>query len=234
MISVAPIKTDSSPVPDPGPKSTLAENVENNVPEDSRKQGQRLSVVETNPQNEILKPSKSISVFDNLANFIKLNTSRAMWGIGFVTAGFAIVSNFLIGSQILSLIFAVPSLMAFFIGHSLGKGVVKGKNNLFQDSFKLIQGYLKDPRRLDDENIQALSAIDELINKMKKQPRTKDEITSLLKRLFDLTKLKLEQIKEGDDVNSARIRIETERIVNVLEPLFDGSGSESLLPESSS
>jgi hypothetical protein len=234
MVSVAPKTINTPPAPDPGLKSPVEEKSPLHDSERLREKAQLLSAQQRGLENETSKPIGTNSVFANLSNFVKLNTSRAMWGVGFVTAGFAIVSNFLIGSQLLSLIFAVPTLMAFFIAHSLGKGVVRGKNNLFQDSFKLIQTYLENPQRLDTENFQALYAIDELKNKMQKQPSTREEILTLLKRLFNLSKIKLKQIKEGDDSNSARIQIETERIFDALKPLFEDSEIEDLKSEDSS
>jgi hypothetical protein len=234
MVSVAPNKANlpQASAPAQGLNSAIEENLTSSNSLNSRVTGERLSTQANRPVEKKLIPISKNSIFANLANFVKLNTSRLMWGVGFVTAGFAIVSNFLFGSQLLSIFFGIPSLMAFFMAHTLGKSVDKGKNNLFYDPFQLIETYLDDPKKLDLESIQALYAIDELKTEMENNPDSKLEILPLLKRLLNISYIKLKQIKEGDDANSAKIRLETEKLIAALEPFFESSEEEPILKES--
>ena len=156
-------------------------------------------------------------VFVNIVDFVKKNTARAMWGLGFGTASLAIMSYFLIGSTILSLFFAVPTLMAFFIGHSLGRNVIKGKSTLFKKPLEQLDLYVKNPQLLDTEIVQALLTVEELKDLALADPNKKDEIHGELVRFRDMIRAKNNQAQLATEGIGLKIKQDTERLLETLE-----------------
>ena len=225
MVSVDTIKpgNNSSPVVVSGPAS-LQEVSPDILSTESRNIGQKLS--------QKLVRSKSIyqgsqPVFRSTVDFVKKNTSRALWGIGFGTASLSVLSYFLIGSKILSFIFGIPTLMSFYIAHSIGNNIVKGKNNLFRNPLEQIKECISNPEKIDNENVQVLQSIDELKDLIDKKSDKVPEITDVLSRFKDLLKTKYEQIKETKDPLMSHIKVETERLLTALD--FIGSSQDEEL-----
>lgn len=224
MVSVAPTKVNlSQPGPSAqGPNSVTVENPIAENLETSRTKAEKLSS-KTTKTNLDSRQTVTKPVFVNVMDFIRKNTSRALWGLGLGTGGLGVASYFLIGSKILSMIFAVPTLMSFFIAHHLGKNVTIGKNNLFLNPLDQIESYIADPQKIDAENIKALQSIDELKDLIVSKPERKEEIVSLLKRFKDIIEIKYNQVKDtGDnssDIYSSRLKLDTERLLSALDSI---------------
>lgn len=226
MVSVAPNKVNLSKASPSaqGPNPAIAENPIAENLENSRTKAEKLSSKTTNT-NLDSRQTGTKPVIANVMDFIKKNTSRALWGLGLGTGGLGVASYFLIGSKILSMIFAVPTLMSFFIAHHLGKNVTIGKNNLFLNPLDQIESYIADPQKIDAENIKALQSIDELKDLMVSKPEKKEEIVLLLKRFKNIVNVKYNQVKEtGDsssDISSSRLKLDTERLLSALDSISE-------------
>ena len=169
--------------------------------------------------SEINDQVRSKPVFVNIMDFVKKNTARVMWGMGFGTASLGVLSYFLIGSKILSLFFAVPTLMAFFIGHNLGKNLIKGKSILFKNPLEQVEAYISNPQNLDVENVQALQTIDELKDLAKSKPEKREEIHSQLKRFKDIIQTKYNQVQYAVEGDGLRIKQDTERLLDAFNTI---------------
>jgi len=224
MISVNPTPTKISATNSvaQGPGLSTTAKSSNSEIESARKKAEKL-LQNPNLSSDINPEvgSKPVSkpVFVNIMDFSKKITARAMWGMGLGTAGLGVLSYFLIGSKILSLIFAVPTLMAFFIGHSLGKTVIKGQNTLFKNPLEQIEAYISEPQRLDTENVQALQTIDELKDLAKSKSEKREEVAEQLKRFRDIIQVKFNQVQYAKQGEELRIRQDTERLLNALNTI---------------
>jgi|GEM_PF-7066151 len=223
MISVAPQKVNLPLSTDTaqGPNAVVPKDSSNEVLESSRTKAEKLSAKSNSAARASEIRTKPVLV--NVMDFIKKNTSRALWGLGLGTGGIGVASYFLIGSKILSLIFAVPTLMAFFIAHHLGKNITSGKNNLFLNPEDQIESYIADPQRIDSENVKALQSLDELKDLMVSKPHRKEEILALLNRFKKIIEVKNNQVQavneNTSDISSSRLKLDTERLLSVLDSI---------------
>jgi hypothetical protein len=201
-----------------GPDSAILANQANQSLINTRTKAEQLSSKsKALNSNTAVEEVRSKPVFVNIMDFVKKNTARAMWGLGLGTSGLGVLSYFLVGSKILSLFFAVPALMAFFIGHSLGKNLIKGKTTLFRNPLEQMEAYITNPQKLDSENVQALQTVDELKDLATSDPAKKDEINSQLKRFKEIIEAKYEQVQFATEGVGLRIKQDTERLLDALE-----------------
>lgn len=197
-----------------GPKGSQVDDKTPFTPLLSRPIGEKLS---SPPKDSYVYSKPVISSF---IDFIKKNIARGLWGLGFGTASLSVLSYFLIGSKLLSLFFGVPTLMSFFIAHNLGQNLASGKNNLFQNPLDQLKAYIKDPSRIDTEIINTLRCVDELKDKLQKNPLNSQDILQALKSFKKIIEMKALMFNSADDPLTIRMKQDTERLLNALDPQF--------------
>lgn len=141
---------------------------------------------------------KSLPVLNTAANFLKKNTARLFNLGGFVGASLSIMTYFLFNLRSVAMLLGVPTAMAFYIAHNLGKSAKEDSAGFTTNPKEMLRETIDNPGLLETNLNRVLQAVEQ-IKDMKNSDPKKEEGIELIEKLNMIVDSKLMQIKDFDE-----------------------------------
>ena len=153
---------------------------------------------------------RSLPVLNTATNFVKKNTGRLFKVGGFVGATLSVLTYFLFNLKSLAMLLGIPTAMAFYIAHSLGKSAENDEVGFSTNPHEILQETINKPGLLETHLTLVLQAVEQIKDTKESAPK-KQEGIRLIETLNAIVDSKLDQLAGFEDSRTVSLKHELER-----------------------